>query len=105
MSYRCETCQAVIPPGTPMCRHVVYRTALRGPHALAQSSVREIARELAVCAKCGDALAAGAAPKDLTRYRATRRPSVTPSQLKPLPEESAARAATVAADGESVLVD
>lgn len=105
MSYRCQACQAVIPAGTPMRRHVVYRTALRGPHALAQSPVREIAREMSVCAKCGDALAAGAAPKDLTRYRETRRPSVTPAQLKPLPEESATRAAAVAADGESVLVD
>ena len=49
MSYRCEICADVSPPGQPLLRHVVERHRPQTPWGAAGT---EIAKEVAVCARC-----------------------------------------------------
>ena len=49
MSYRCEICADVAPPGQPMIRHVVERHRPQTPWGGAGT---EIAKEIAVCSAC-----------------------------------------------------
>jgi hypothetical protein len=80
MSYRCEVCRGVAPPGTPERHHIVKKTD------------GNIARVLRVCEDCQHELGRGTSLVDLCRR--LRAPAV------PLPRPAPARAEPVFAGHE-----
>lgn len=64
MSYRCEICQAVVPAGTQLRRHTVYRRN------------GKIEREYPACAACLNAIGSGIPLSDLIYLHARSLPAV-----------------------------
>jgi hypothetical protein len=62
MCYRCKVCDIIVPHGTPLLRHTVYRAAcsLFGNHP-----ERQIEQEFPVCAECKQDIDDGVCPRAL----------------------------------------